>query len=151
SSGGAATSASSSASSAPAPAVNTCGSALTITAERLPGAQDASYALLTFTNTGASACNLGGYPSATLLDDKKASMTAPLTRTADTVSTISLDPQASASTLLKDSSVSCQAQTRSTYVRVSAPASSKNVDLSLALAPCALSARPLVAGTNPQP
>jgi hypothetical protein len=123
--------------------------AVGVTALNLPGAGGHDYARIEFINLGSVTCFLTGYPGVSLLGPAKSLLTAPASRAPANAADIVLAPGEVASTLLVDTFAGCVASTRSTFVRVYAPNLWRPRDLPLAMTPCSLSVKPLVAGRNP--
>lgn len=126
-------------------------SALVVTAAREPGAAGSSFALLKFTNSAASTCSISGWPTVSLLGPDRAPVAGPAAHAGAPGNVIELGPGAVASTLLADDSATCQANSRSAFVRIVSPVGGQPVELPLSLPPCSLSVKPVVAGSQPSP
>ncbi|MHA3700951.1 DUF4232 domain-containing protein [Jatrophihabitans sp. YIM 134969] len=133
-----------------APALAACAD-LDVTATRVPGAAGITYGLISVTNRGTSRCGLPGVPALRLLDASRGPVTAVAAAVGAGGAAGALEPGATASTLLQDSSSTCQANSRSAFVEVQATTAAPKVVVALSLPPCTLSVRPFTPGTQPTP
>ena len=139
-----------SSSAPPTPTEPPCAS-LALTVTRVPGAAGVTYGLVTVVNKGSASCSLPGVPALRLLDASRAPMTGTAVAIPASSATTVVDPGDSASTLLEDRSDNCQADTRSTFVEVTATTAAPTVVAALSLPPCSLSVKPFTPGTQPSP
>lgn len=124
---------------------------LAVAVTRVPGGGGVTYGLISVTSRQGTACSLPGVPSVRLLDANRAAMTGTASADGSAPGGLALAPGATASTLLEDRSATCQASTRSSFVEVQATPAAARVVAALALPPCALSVKPFVSGTSPEP
>ncbi|MGI8664747.1 MAG: DUF4232 domain-containing protein [Jatrophihabitans sp.] len=116
--------------------------ALKLTALRASGAAGHQYAFLQFTNTGATACSLTGFPGVQLLR-AGAPLGQPAQRSAKAVHTVRIAPGGSVTAQVVDDST-CNAD-NSDSVQVIAPNRTERVVLRLAVRGCPLHVDPVIA------